>query len=97
MAATWSSTPPPASSPTSGAAASNKLKLLKLLDWERECERRKLEEADLRGLVIRWAKERGWIALHDPTTGEWHEVRASECLPSVVRTANVHRKKGGPA
>ena len=76
-----------------GRMRRHKPELVKLLSWER----RKLEEADRRGLIIRWAKERGWIALHDPLTGEWHEVRASECLPSVVETANKNRKKGGAA
>src|SRR5829696_4361487 len=66
----------------------NKPRLLQLL----ERERRTLKEANRRGLVIRWAKERGWIALHDPTTGEWHEVRARECLPGVVNSANAHRR-----
>jgi hypothetical protein len=69
----------------------HKPKLLKLLEWEK----RELGEADRRGLVIRWAKEPCWISLHDPTTGEWHEVRAEECLPSVVDTANKYRKKKG--
>ncbi len=73
--------------------AEHKSKLLRLLEWEQ----RKLEEADRRGLVIQWSKEPGWIALHDPTTGEWHEVRAEECLPGVVETANKYRKKGGAA
>ncbi len=73
--------------------AENKPALIKLLEWER----RKLREADRRGLVIEWARELGWIALHDPTTGEWHEVKASECLPGVVETANTHWKKGGAA
>jgi len=57
--------------------AENKPAIVKLLQWER----RKLGEADRRGLLVEWARERGWIALHDPTTEEWHEVRASECLP----------------
>ncbi len=70
--------------------AENKLALVKLLQWER----RKLGEAERRGLVIRWARERGWIALHDPTTGEWHEVRAAECLPGVVRAADADRRRG---
>ena len=70
--------------------AEHKPNLLKLLEWEW----RKLEEADRRGLVIRWSREPGWIFLHDPTTGEWHEVRAEECLPGVVETANKHRKRG---
>lgn len=56
---------------------------------------RKLEEADRRGLVIRWSEHPTWIKLHDPMTGEWHEVRAEECLPGVVETANKYRKKGG--
>lgn len=73
----------------------NKPGLLELLIWER----RKLEEATQRGLVIKWSGEPGWISLHDPATGEWHEVRAPECLPGVVEAANRHRrrKKGGAA
>ena len=70
--------------------AANKAQLLKLLHWERK----RLEEADRRGLVIRWSKEPGWISLHDPTTGEWHEVKASECLPSVVESAKADRRRG---
>ena len=56
---------------------------------------RRLEEANRRGLVIRWSEYPEWIKLHDPTTGEWHEVRAEECLPGVVETANKYRKKKG--
>jgi hypothetical protein len=53
-------------------------------------EQQKLEEANRRGLIIKWSNEPGWIALHDPTTGEWHEVRASECLPGVVEAARTY-------
>lgn len=61
-----------------------------------ERERRKLEEAGRRGLVIEWTMEPGWIALHEPATGEWYEVEASECLPQVVETAKTAaRKKEG--
>ena len=67
----------------------NKRALIRLL----ERERKRLEEADRRGLVIRWAREPGWISLHDPTTGDWHEVKASECLPSVVESAKAHRRR----
>ena len=65
-----------------------KPQIMKLL----EQEHRRLEEADRRGLVIKWARERGWITLHDPTTGEWHEVKASECLPGVIEAANTSRR-----
>lgn len=73
--------------------AENKPALIKLLEWER----RRLREADRRGLVIEWSREHGWIALHDPTTGEWHEVRAAECLPWVVDAASARRRKVGGA
>jgi hypothetical protein len=72
------------------AVTKHKPRLLKLLEWER----RKLKKADRRGLIIERAKDPGWILLHDPTTGEWHEVRAEECLPGVVETAGKYRRKG---
>jgi hypothetical protein len=55
--------------------------------------RRKLEEASRRGLVIRWSEYPNWIALHDPLSGEWVEVRAKDCFPSLVNEANRRRKK----
>ena len=55
--------------------------------------RRKLEEAGRRGLVVRWSEYPNWIALHDPLSGEWVEVRAEDCFPSLVDEANRHRKK----
>jgi predicted metal-dependent hydrolase len=77
------------------ALVEHKPKLLKLLEWERECERRDLEEANHLGLVVRWSDHPVWIQLHDPTTGEWHEVRAEECLPGVVETADRYCDKEG--
>jgi hypothetical protein len=55
--------------------------------------RRKLEEAGRRGLVVRWSEYPDWIALHDPLSGEWVEVRADDCFPSLVDEANRRRKK----
>jgi len=60
-----------------------------------ERERKKLEEADRRGLVIRWSREQGWISLHDPTTGEWHEVKKMECFASMAESARPRRRLGG--
>jgi hypothetical protein len=71
----------------------HKRALIRLL----ERERRRLEEAASRGLVIKWSREPGWLSLHDPTTGEWHEVKASECPPTVVESARVHRRRRGRA
>jgi predicted metal-dependent hydrolase len=58
-----------------------------------ERERKRLDEADRRGLIIKWSREPGYVALHDPTTGEWHDVPASGCLPSIVEIAKAHRQR----
>ena len=55
--------------------------------------RRKLEEAGRRGLVVRWSEYPNWIALHDPLSAEWVEVRVEDCFPSLVEEANRRRKK----
>ena len=60
-----------------------------------EKDRRGLEDADRRGLVIRWSREPGYISIHDPTTGEWHEVTASGCPPWVPDAARTRRRFGG--
>lgn len=60
-----------------------------------ERERVRLEAADRRGLVIKWAREPGCLALHDPTTGEWHEVPASGCPPWMLEDAKAHRRRIG--
>lgn len=60
-----------------------------------ERERCRMEEAERRGLIIKWSREPGYISLHDPTTGEWHEVRKSECPPSIVESAKAHRRRMG--
>lgn len=73
------------------ALVDNKPRLLKLLAREQ----RRLEAADRRGLVIRRSREPGYISLHDPLTGEWHDFPAKDCSPSVVATAN--KRKGGAA
>jgi hypothetical protein len=73
------------------ALVENKERLLELLARERK----KLEEAERRGLAIRWSEYPTWIELHDPLTGDRHEVRASECLPGVIETADRYPKKGG--
>ena len=59
-----------------------------------ERERKRLEEANRRGLVIKWSREPGYISLHDPTTGEWHEVLSSECPPWILEDAKAHRRRG---
>lgn len=69
----------------------NKERLLELLARERS----NLEEAGRRGLIIRWSEYPTWIKLHDPLTGDWHEIRASKCLRGIIETADRYRKKRG--
>jgi hypothetical protein len=71
------------------ALAEAKPQFLKLLHRERK----KLEDAARRGLVVRWAREPGYVSLHDPTTGDWHEVLASGCPPWVVDAAKAHSRR----
>ena len=55
--------------------------------WAKEQERRYKQRADERGLVSRFSSEFGYIALHDPTTGEWVEVEFKEAPPWAKREA----------
>jgi hypothetical protein len=73
------------------ALRENKRDLIRLL----EREQLRLEEADRLGLVIRWAREPGYVSIHDPTTGEWHEVAASDCPPWVLDDAKARRRRRG--
>lgn len=37
-----------------------------------------------RGIVTAWGRERGWLAVRDPNTGEWHDLPAREAPPSWI-------------
>lgn len=58
-----------------------------------ERERRRLGEADRCGLVIKWSREPGYISLHDPTTGEWHDLATTDCPPWILEDARAHRRR----
>lgn len=60
-----------------------------------ERERKRIEEADRRGLVVKWSCEPGYVSLHDPATGDWHDVAASGCPPWVLEDARAHRRRTG--
>jgi hypothetical protein len=73
------------------ALREHKRALIRLL----ERERRKLEEAEIRGLVIRFSREPGYLSVHDPTTGDWHELPASGCPPWMLDDARARRRPKG--
>ncbi|MEW6637380.1 MAG: hypothetical protein AB1425_11290 [Actinomycetota bacterium] len=60
-----------------------------------EREHRRLQDADRRGLVIKWSREPGYVSIHDPTTGEWHELATSDCPPLVLEDARARRRRKG--
>jgi hypothetical protein len=39
---------------------------------------RDLARAAQMGLCSMWVREFGWVAVHDPTTGEWHDIPTKE-------------------
>jgi hypothetical protein len=59
--------------------------LLEFLSRQAERRPRKSE--------ARWAGL-GWIRILDPDAEEWHEMRASECLPGMIAEADAHRRRG---
>src|ERR671916_3188802 len=73
------------------ALREHKRALIRLL----ERERRKVEEAESRGLLIRFSREPGYLSVHDPTTGDWHELQASSCPPWMLEDAKAHRRRRG--
>jgi hypothetical protein len=52
---------------------------------------RELDQASELGLVARWSREFGYISIHDPTTGEWHDVSSKDAPGWVKREA--HKRK----
>ncbi len=37
-----------------------------------------LERASDLGLIARWSRTFGYVSMHDPTTGEWHDLPTKE-------------------
>jgi hypothetical protein len=52
---------------------------------------RQLEETNDRGLVARWSKHFGFVSLHDPTAGTWHDLQTKDA-PDWARSEAFRRK-----
>jgi hypothetical protein len=44
----------------------------------RQRDEYRLRRAAQRGLVAKWSRKFGYISLHDPTTGEWHDLAVKD-------------------
>jgi hypothetical protein len=53
---------------------------------------RELDRASELGLVAKWSRTFGYVSLHDPTSGEWHDV-ATEDAPPWARWEASKRKE----
>jgi len=49
-------------------------------------------EAERFGLVASWSFEFGFISLHDPTSGEWHDLRTKDAPDWAVREARKRKE-----
>jgi hypothetical protein len=54
--------------------------------------RRNLARASRLGLIAMWSREFGYISIHDPTTGEWHDLSTKEA-PDWARREAFRRKE----
>jgi len=57
---------------------------------KKEGERRERSALEL-GLIARWARDRGYVSLHDPVTGEWCDVPFKQA-PEWARNEAFKRK-----
>jgi hypothetical protein len=53
---------------------------------------KELIRADKLGLVARWSREFGYISIHDPTTGDWHDL-AMKDAPAWAKKEARKRKE----
>ena len=54
--------------------------------------RKELERASELGLIARWSRHFGYISIHDPTTGEWHDLKAEDAPGWAKREAHKRRE-----
>jgi hypothetical protein len=66
---------------TSGATVTGEATVAEPTFVKKDRERRQ-SEAEKLGLVAQWSPEAfGFISLHDPTTGEWHDLKTEDAPP----------------
>src|SRR5215213_9744101 len=53
---------------------------------------RKLGAAAKLGLVAMWSRRYGYVSIHDPTTGEWHDLRTEDAPRWAVGEARRRKE-----
>ncbi len=49
-------------------------------------------EAEPLGLVATWSREFGYVSIHDPTAGEWYDLRTKDAPDWAVREARRRKE-----
>ena len=52
----------------------------------------KTPDADQLGLVATWSVEFGYVSIHDPTAGEWFDLRTRDAPEWAVREARKRKE-----
>jgi hypothetical protein len=50
------------------------------------------ERSSERGLVAKWSREFGFISIHDPITGEWHDIQTEDATDWMKREARKRKE-----
>jgi hypothetical protein len=65
----------------------------KVPEFVRRAEEARAAKASARGLVAKWSRSgRGYVSIHDPTSGEWHDVPVG-AAPSWAKWEAGARKR----
>jgi hypothetical protein len=57
-----------------------------------QLQARKLQAAAARGLTAKWSKHFGYVSLHDPTTGEVHDVSTKDAPKWVLWEVSTRKR-----
>ena len=52
----------------------------------------KTPEANRLGLIATWSAEFGFVSIHDPTVGEWHDLRTADAPDWAVSEARKRKE-----
>jgi hypothetical protein len=53
----------------------------------------KATEAERLGLIATWSVKFGCVSMHDPTTGEWHDLRTKDASEWAVGEARRRKER----
>jgi hypothetical protein len=64
----------------------------KVPEFVRRADEARGAQAAARGLTAKWSREFGFVSLHDPNSGEWHDVPGSSAPAWAKREAGTRKR-----